>query len=308
MEEIKKESKKPKMPKKVSILIPNRNSLEMIQLCILSIRHYTRYPNYKIVVYDDFSSLPTADGIKGKPNMIDLGFLRKSKRKGWLELHENPGPEVLGHGEVLNKLLNEICDTDYAVIMDADVQIKDYNWLKDLISIAESDPKIIAIMDGRQGGFSNKGCYRMPINYIQFGLINMKAYRDDMQVDWKYEKEDRKKWPYSEEFKDYHPPENCRWSRDFLKLSQAQRDGFDADLVIVDPGAKLYIQVKYCNPRDYKIVPLSLELRKKHHHYSHVNMVVTRLESLRYAYQRCKKEHKEMFSLIREELAKLEKK
>lgn len=285
------------MPKTVSFLIPNQNGFEATQLAIASIRYYTRYPNYKIVVYDDFSSLKTNEG--RMPNMVDLEFLRDAKDKGWIELHENPGPTTLGHGGALNKLLNDICDTDYAIVMDNDTQIKGYGHLKDLLEVAEADPKILAVVDGRSdGGFSNLH-YRLPVYYFQYGLINMTAYRDNMQVDWRYEKKSSQDWPFSEELKDYYPPENCKQTCKFLALPHINREGFDASVVIIDPGAKPYIQVKYYNPKGYRVVPLPSRVKPKFYHHSHISMVSDPSK------KQHKKERERQFAIIKEELRKL---
>ena len=258
--------------KSVSILISTRNSFEAIQLCIESVRHYTRYPNYKIVVFDDYSYYPDPNGKGRIPNEIDHDYLRKCQKKGWIELHENHGPRPLTHGGSLNKLVNEYCDTELAAILDCDIQIKDYDWLWDMVRPVERDPKILAVVDWRAGGFA-RWCYRTAIYLFWFGLLNMETYRDGMEVDWKLCKTDRRDWPYYLEFKDGYPPENSKWTHYFNTVAFIQKERFDANVVSNDPGAKLYIQAKYHNPKDYKVIPLPPGTRAKYHHYGHLSML-----------------------------------
>ena len=90
--------------KSVSILISNLNSFEAIQLCVESVRKHTKYPDYKIIVYDDTSW-----------NKVDLAYLRIARNQGWLKLIE--GETRVGHGGSVNALL-EACNTDLAMILD----------------------------------------------------------------------------------------------------------------------------------------------------------------------------------------------
>lgn len=290
------------MAKSVAICIPNRNAFEMIELCIESILHYTKYSNYKIIVFDDFSYLPSENKEPREPTS-DIAYLRKCRDKGLLELHENPGPIALSHGGSLNKLLHEYCNTDYAAILDNDIQIKGYNWLTDLVNIVESHPKTLAIVDSKNGGYA-RWCYRTPIHLWWFGLLNMHAYRDGMQVDWKLCKTDRRDWPYSEEFADFYPPDNCKWTWYFNSVDYIRKEDFNVNVVSNDPGAKLYIKAKYENPKGYKILPIPRPTFIKYHHYSHISMISIHDERHEPA---VKKAREERFAIIKKELKALRK-
>jgi len=74
--------------KEVSIVIPNLNCYEMLQLCIESVRKFTKYSNYKIIVCDDNSQ-----------NRVDLEYLHECQDKGWLTLYEHDKRH--GHGGML---------------------------------------------------------------------------------------------------------------------------------------------------------------------------------------------------------------
>ena len=231
--------------------------------------------------------------------MRDINYLRECQKKGWIELIE--GKDRLTHGGSLNVLVNEVCDTDYAMILDNDVQIKGHNWLKSLIDVAERDSEILAIVDWRGGGYA-RWCYRTGIYLFWFGLLNMKVYKDGMQVDWKLCKTDRREWPYYKEFEDSYPPENCKHTDYFNSVAFIQKDRFDANVVSNDPGSKLYIKVKYYNPKGYKVVPLPAHVRAIYHHFGHLSMisVFSKDHESHIAGQR-----EERFSRVRSELKKL---
>jgi len=233
------------MDKTVSILIANRNSFQAVELAVESIKKYTKYP-HKVIVFDDAST-----------NKVDVEYLRKAKAKGLI--HEFiEGDYHRYHGAVLNILLHEICDTKYAAILDCDVQIKDYNWLADLVELASKDPKIIGIFDFKPARF-DRDSYRTGFYMIWFGLLNMTAYTDNMQVDWRVSKEDRNKDPYKSIFAPMsdHPKE----------------ENFDENIAVNDPGSNLWIQVKYDNPEGYKVVNVPAGIYAKFHHFGHISCI-----------------------------------
>lgn len=285
----------------VSILITNYNSFECIELCIESIRHYTRYPNYKIIVFHDSSYVPDEDGLSQSPNLVDRDYLRGCQDKGWITLYENLGRTALGHGGALNKLINVYCDTDYAAILDCDTQIRDFGWLDDLMDVALSSDKIIAVVDCKPGGFSRYH-YRTAFQTWWLGFLNMKAYRDGMQVDWQISWEDRREYPYTEELAEFYPPENCKWTDYWDKADYIVKDEFDRDRTVNDPGSQLYIKTKYFNPKDYKVVPVPHATHSKYHHYGRISRISIPWPSDE---ERVKQVRRERFGMIRMELKKL---
>lgn len=232
--------------KTCSILISNYNSFEAIQLCIESVRKYTKYP-HKIVVYNDICI-----------NGVDDVYLRECRDKGWIELHENLSETNLSHGGVLNKLINELCDTDLAAIIDCDVQIKGEGWFEDLIEIA-SDPEILAVCDMRHERISPYGYYVPGFYQLWFSLLNMEAYRDGMQVDWMHETEIKEKEPYRNMFR--------------CLDGIARPANFDDNMVDIDPGSKLWVKVNYDNPKGYRVLWLPEKVRSKFYHYGHISMI-----------------------------------
>jgi len=269
------------MSKSVSILIPNYNSFEAIQLCIESIRRYTLYP-HKIIVSDDICK-----------NGIDDIYLAECERKGWIELYSSRKQRT--HGGNLNFLINEKCDADYAMIMDCDVYIKDSGWLRDLVTEIEKDPKTFAVVGFHSGGLSPVG-YQAPFYTFWFGLINMAIYQDGMQIDWMFRDKDRREEPFRQEFQDMYPPEK---HKEFPIFNSEQ---FDENTVHMDPGSWPYFKIKYDNPKGYIVVPVPEQVRQKFHHWGHVSMI-----GIQYPFhsEATRQKRKALFEGINRELRKL---
>lgn len=231
----------------ISILIPNRNSLEALELAIESIRHYTRYP-YKLIVFDDAST-----------NGRDIEYLERAESNGWLELHR--GEKRVGHGGILNELINVLCDTDYAVVMDSDVEIKGFNWIQDFMKLMA--PDVIAVSDVIDRRTTWKG-YNVPVCDFSFGFLNMKLYRDDMGVDWRVMAggTDRRQYPYESMFADIYPPDRASVGTKFSE-----------NFVSCDPGGKFWLRVHFGNPKGYKMLPIPSILKPKYHHHGHISYI-----------------------------------
>lgn len=249
--------------KTVSILIPNYNSYEAIQLCIESIRKHTKYP-YRIIVYNDRCI-----------NDVDTEYLNDCLEKGWIhELYAGDIQQT--HGGSLNILINEKCKTDYAAIIDCDIWIKRDGWLGDLINEAERDPMTLAIVDHKAGGFAFDGGYRTAFYLFWFGLINMQNYNDGMQVDWMLSTEDRTKEPYLSEFADIYPPETNAYFTTLFKAGHfpfKTIEDWPRNRVVNDPGSQLYVKAKHDNPKGYKVFPLPPQVRGKFYHFEHISMI-----------------------------------
>ena len=236
--------------KKVSILISNYNSYEAIQLCIESIRHYTTYPNYNIVVYDDCSI-----------NETDLEYLRKRQDQGWLKLTE--GKDKVGHGGSLNFLINEYCQTDLAMILDCDIQILAKGWLTDMVELISKDEK--AIVAGDSYGYRRIGkltCLA-PFCDFWFAMINMIAYRDGMQIDWSR----------------YMIKGNAgiknvigdNWKE--VSVVDERSDWTDADIgrLVIDVGCKLVMRTRENNSKGYYFMPLPQYIKNKYYHFIQIS-------------------------------------
>lgn len=245
-----------------SILIPNRNSFEAVQLCIESIRKYTKYPNYGIIVYDD-----------GSNNGIDLEYLKQARKKGWIEeliigldkpTFAHPD---MGHGGALNILINEACQTSLAMVVDSDVYIKDYDWLSGLIYEIDFR-KDLAVCDIIPKGMFTVQGYRMPSCDLSFGLINMEIYKDNMQVDWEPKRADRREEPFLSMFSDIYPPERSEFFR-----RKGDKKNFQENQVIIDVGSNLWMKANYDNPKGYKVIPIPENLHSKYEHFGHMSLL-----------------------------------
>ena len=230
--------------KTCSILIPSMNAFEAVQLAVESIHKFTRYPGLQIIVYDDASE-----------NDVDLPYLREARDKGLItQLIE--GRQHVSHGGALNILLNQVCETDLAVVMDCDVQIKTTSWIEPLIGMINK-PDILGVCDFRHEAI-RFGCYTAGFYKMWFGLLNMAAYRDGMQVDWRYGEATREAYPFNQMF-------TCL---DGI----VKPPGFNENLVKMDPGSKLWVKIRYDNPKRYRMLFLPKWMNGKFHHYGHISM------------------------------------
>lgn len=223
----------------VDILISNSNSYEAIQLCIESIRRYTKHKNYQIIVYDDASE-----------NEVDLIYLREKQKLGWLRLIE--GKRKIDHGGALNRLINKECRADYAVIIDCDLQIIAEDWLCDMIEQASKSKEILAVCTTYKTQVRGSGTWLAPFAEFWFGIIDMTAYRDGMKTDWR-----------------------CYYTKDKRKMRQIVESDCSIepiDRLAVDVGSKLILRLKKNNKKGYYIKsPMPKEIEKKYYHYHQIS-------------------------------------
>ena len=221
--------------KDIAILIPNYNSYEAIQLCIESVRKYTRHP-YQIIVYDG-----------GSDNKCDLEYLRKAKGDGWIELIE--AGEYKIHGQALNFLLNERCKSefDFAVVLDDDIWIKEKGWLEDMLKEVEKEG-ILAVCNYLR----DKVYYHMDVYRVCFIVFDLKVYRDNMQVDWIPSSGDSRDEIYKTIMKGKKP----------LTMPMV-----DPHYIVNDVGSKLLLKILSENPKGYKVSPLPEEVKRKYKHW-----------------------------------------
>lgn len=202
-----------------TILIPNYNSFEAIQLCIESIQRNTEYP-HKIIVYDDAST-----------NKVDREYLTSLKRKKQIETIL--GKKRLNHGGAINKLLAR-CKTDLAMILDNDIQILEKGWLEEIANLVGSKDLCLCGIE-----HNYKSAQPSLSDWMQtwFILLNMKAYRDGMEVDW----------------------------------SRCHESG-----IMLPVGAKLWLKARDDNPRGYRFLyPVPQSIKAKFHHFGHVSCIAT---------------------------------
>lgn len=222
----------------VDILIPNYNGREALELCIESIAAYTS-ETHRVIVYDDAST-----------NSGEQDYLARAYGCGWVD-KIIMGREHGGHGTSLNQLINEAdTTTRHAVIMDNDVQVLHKGWLSGLLGLA-SDPKALISCTAKPNfGFCSRG-YRPGMFLLWFGLINMTAYRDGMEVDWSFPEARRADEPWRTAFASLYPPQDNSVFQHLMATQWEYRVDFDAEKVIFDPGSVLWCKMKYWNPKGY---------------------------------------------------------
>ena len=235
----------------VDIVIANYNGREGLELCIESIARYTPEP-HRVIIYDDASTNPG-----------DVAYLLKAA------VNEiRIGRNHVGHGGALNALINGADpDTEYVAVIDNDIQIRRSGWLTALLDLADT-PQVLAVCDDKDTfGYCSRG-YRPEMFLLWFGLLNMSAYRDGMQVDWARADAARADEPWRSKFAALYPPEdNAEWQQ--LRKTQAWYSDFDRERVIFDPGATLWAKMRYENPKGYVSRPLTPWLRESFHHWGH---------------------------------------
>ena len=116
---------------KVTIIIPTKNSLSDLKKCINSVRQYTSYPNYEILIIDNNSDDPAFfDYIKKQQLAQDFNVLKYTK--------------TFNHSEMNNIAVTSV-DSELIVFMNNDVEIVSNNWLEQLVAVTQFDESIAMV-------------------------------------------------------------------------------------------------------------------------------------------------------------------
>ena len=210
--------------KSVEILIPNYHCLKAIELAVESVRAFTSPGTYSLVVHDDGipKNLEKLEGFTYR----NRHYLRKCAEKGWLRLIE--AKENLGHGTSLDILIKQ-CTANIAVILDCDTQILKYGWLGEAVSL---------FVDERDLLFCNLEEIKTRLPSLSpwlnpwFAVLNMEAYRKDMEIDWGTVRVDGVWW---------------------------------------NVGARLLMKLRDDNPEGYRIQPIPGKLQDYYYHHVHAS-------------------------------------
>lgn len=108
----------------VSIIIPNRESEQMLQKCIGAIREHTRYENYEVIVAENNSS---SRGI--------LDYYRTLREEGirvvrWKSAQGGPSFNF----SAINNYAERFAKGEYLVFLNNDVEVGE-GWLEELLSV-----------------------------------------------------------------------------------------------------------------------------------------------------------------------------
>lgn len=112
----------PDEPPLASIIIPTRNMLHLVQVCIKSIRDRTRYRNYEILLVDNGSDDPAALAYFAEINQLDNVRVIRDEQPFCYSAINNRAAEQ-ARGEVL-------------VFLNNDIEVINPEWLDELISHA----------------------------------------------------------------------------------------------------------------------------------------------------------------------------
>ena len=118
---------------KVSIIIPTRNALSLVIKCIDSIRKYTQYPNFEIIIINNASDDPQF-----------LNYIREEKSEDSIKVLDYN--KQFNHSEMNNIAVASV-DSEFVVFMNNDIEIISDKWLEQLIAVMHLD-KSIAVAGG----------------------------------------------------------------------------------------------------------------------------------------------------------------
>jgi len=112
----------------VTIIIPTRNSLALLEKCIESIRNHTKYPNFKILVIDNQSD-----------DKKFLEYIRDEQSRSALDVIKYDKP--FNHSDMNNIAVNSV-KSELIVFMNNDIEIISDNWLEQLVATVNSDESV----------------------------------------------------------------------------------------------------------------------------------------------------------------------
>lgn len=122
---------KPSIYPRVSIIIPTRNSFELVERAIFSIRSQTKYPDYEIIVIDNNSD---------DPQLLD--WLANEQQNQTLTIVKYS--DLFNHSAMHNAVIPTLT-SEYVVLMNNDVEITTPDWLDQFVATAQSDDRIAAV-------------------------------------------------------------------------------------------------------------------------------------------------------------------
>lgn len=112
---------------KVSIIIPSRDSADLLSRCVAGILHRTDYKNFEVIIADNGSTEPKA-----------LALLRLLQADPRVKVFAVPGP--FNYSKINNMAVKE-SDGDILILMNNDIDIIDMFWLQEMVSIV-SRPEV----------------------------------------------------------------------------------------------------------------------------------------------------------------------
>jgi len=224
--------------KTCSVLIPNRWTEDAICLTVESVLRRTDYPDFRIVVCDN-------SGGQGEANRLD--YLKAQEKAGNIRLIENvippnaDGKYPYGHGENL-KVLLKACDTPLAMLLSSGCEIKDSNWLTQLVGMLKVD-KDLGVAKTRKAENHFQNCWAANRYIPNWMLLNMEIYRKfgNPDEDWELRRVPYDTYERKDEFEGLEMPVHP----DPTPLQ-----------VFLDTGWRLWDRVHYENPNGYQMMEM----------------------------------------------------
>ncbi len=112
----------------VTIIIPTKNSLNLMKKCLDSIKKHTKYPNYNILVIDNQS---------GDKEFLE--YIHKQETKGHLKVMKYNKP--FNHSD-MNNIAVQSVSSELVVFMNNDIEIISDNWLEQLVATINLDKSV----------------------------------------------------------------------------------------------------------------------------------------------------------------------
>jgi len=111
----------------VSIIVPTRNQLGMLQRCVESIIEKTRYPNYEILIVDNGSDDPEA------VKYLELLAAQEESLGGRLRVLQHPGPFNFS---AMNNRAVAAAKGEFLLLLNNDTAALHDDWLDEMVSHA----------------------------------------------------------------------------------------------------------------------------------------------------------------------------
>ncbi|MBE6119176.1 MAG: glycosyltransferase [Erysipelotrichaceae bacterium] len=109
--------------KMISILIPNKDNIDILDKCIKSIKSLTSYPNYEIVIVENNSVEQTT-----------FEYYESLKNDSVITVVRWPGG---WNYAAINNFAVKHCKGDYIVLLNNDIEIISANWLGEMLMFAQ---------------------------------------------------------------------------------------------------------------------------------------------------------------------------
>lgn len=112
----------------VTIIIPTKNSLNLMKKCLDSIKIHTKYPNYNILVIDNLSD-----------DKEFLEYIHEQESKGIIKVMKYDKP--FNHSDMNNKAVRSV-SSELVIFMNNDIEIISDNWLEQLVATVLIDDTV----------------------------------------------------------------------------------------------------------------------------------------------------------------------